>query len=219
MKQKHNKPLILFIVSTTLTSGLLLADPIFPVSAVASSHFRDNSADLLIDSSGFEEDIFFIEDSFIPEGNNNFATSWVTDSWPGSYVDFDLGGTFDVTDSHVWNYSQNNEGVPNSFQIGSYQLTFSSDSTFDASDSMSSVFNLAAVVGEESDNTGSHENFTAVPNVSHIRLSLVSRIDGNASGFGALSEVRFGGIASVPEPSSTLLLGLASLALLKRRRK
>ena len=144
-----------------------------------------------------------------PDSNDYFADVSGT-----LQLDFDLDGAYDVTRILFWGYDPGfgadaTENTPTDITV-SYSTngtTFGSDQT------------INPVIG-----SGPAQSFTvsgAPSGTTHVRFLINdnghdgSGPGGDRVGFG---EVRFGGTA-VPEPSSTLLLGLGGLSLVLRRRR
>ena len=122
-------------------------------------------------------------------------------------ITYDLGGIFSLDSFQVWNY--NEFGLPNrGFQdvVVTYGETAALGST------LASVTTFAQATGANGFNG---EVFSFAPiSARFFKIESTSNYgDVNETG---LSEIQFN---SVPEPSSTALLGLGGLALILRRRK
>lgn len=151
----------------------------------------------------------------------NLADSWVTTDSSGAgggadffeaggigatetiQLDFDLGGSYDLTATNIWGYSF--FGTSNS--ASDITVAYSTDGiNFSASENIT----LTSATRETT-------ALTSLVGTTHVRFTLTDNLGaGNRVGLG---EVQFDGVAAVPEPSSTALLGLGGLALLLRRRK
>ena len=153
----------------------------------------------------------------------NLADSWVTTDSSGAgggadffgpggigatetvQLDFDLGGSFDLTATNTWGYSF--FGTTNS--ATGITVSYSTDGT-----NFSAAENITLTSAARETNT-----LNALSATTHVRFQFTDNLGaGNRVGLG---EVQFDGVAvaAVPEPSSTALLGLGGLALILRRRK
>lgn len=196
-------------------AGLALsanAAVIMPFSAVASSEFNSsNGAASNLLGSGFTE-LDPIQTS--THANSAWGTSvhWFSSSADKATpsIDFNLGGTYTVGKAHVWNWNANND---TNWGVKSFTLIFSTDGLFDGGEDSQSFTDIGQAPGT-ADYTGEHFTLTPVADVTHIRLQVDTPTGGSFTG---LSEVRFS--EAVPEPSTTVLLGLGGLALIFRRRK
>ena len=130
-----------------------------------------------------------------------------TDPW----FRIDLGGVYDITSFHVWNYDENFGGRANGLQnVDIYYST--SNASVGTADSF-----LASYVFPNADDTLvnpgggdfhiSGDDFSATLTARYIYLDINSNYGGAAYG---LSEIQFTGTA-VPEPSSVLLLTIGSV--------
>lgn len=127
---------------------------------------------------------------------------------PGTVqIDFDLGGSYDLTDSYIWGYGY--FGTSNS--ASAITVSYSTDGT--------NFSNAEDITLPSSTVTDAQSNtLNALAGSTHVRLLLTDNLGaGDRVGLG---EVRFGGtVSAVPEPSSAALLGLGGVALILRRRK
>jgi hypothetical protein len=126
---------------------------------------------------------------------------------PGTVqIDFDLGGSYDLTDSYIWGYGY--FGTSNS--ASAITVSYSTDGT-----TFSNAEDITLPSGTVTEAQSSTLN--ALAGATHVRFLLTDNLgSGDRVGLG---EVRFGGTAAVPEPSSAALLGLGGIALILRRRK
>ena len=145
-------------------------------------------------------------------GEGGSSTYWLTNINPVSLtLTFDLNGTRTVDTVHLWNYSATNTAFNRG--LSSFDVSFSTD----GGNNYVSTINVAgfASAGAAGVDTPSQTKlFTAVNGVTHIQLTNLVNHGGDRFGLG---EIRFGD--SVPEPTTTALLGLGGLALILRRRK
>ena len=144
------------------------------------------------------------------------ANSWHSNNGNGAatVMTFDLGGTFNVDSIHIWNDNQSNGVVQRS--VKTLDISFSSDGTnfTNLIDNLGDFLLPTHVPLSDGLTPVSTLSFTAVSGVTHIRLADFQQ---HGTTFTAMDEVRFG--EAVPEPSTTVLLGLGGLALILRRRK
>jgi len=114
-------------------------------------------------------------------------------SSPIAFAEFDLGGTYTVSDAHIWNYN----GAPdiNSWNATGVTLIFSEDATFGNGDDSSQNLTLSPASGLTT-YTGEHFTLTSVADVTNIRLEITSAGGSSITG---LSEVRFSGTTGGPD--------------------
>ena len=114
-------------------------------------------------------------------------------STPIAFVEFDLGGTYTVSDAHIWNYN----GAPDITQWNAVNVTliFSEDATFGNGDDSSQNLTLSPASGLTT-YTGEHFSLTSVADVTNIRLEITSAGPSSITG---LSEVRFSGTIAGPD--------------------
>ena len=135
----------------------------------------------------------------------DFATSmWQSAAGnPTGNVTFDLGGSFTVQSTRIWNH---NHFLGNS--VMGLDIASSTDGVvFTPINS----FVLSQGTGVD-DYVGESLSLGGVT-ASHIRFLITSNYGGSVTG---LSEVQF---STVPEPSSALLVGLSALGLAVARRR
>ncbi|MEJ6571203.1 MAG: PEP-CTERM sorting domain-containing protein [Akkermansiaceae bacterium] len=212
--------LLLPLVATTVSGAVIV-----PVTANASSEKSDSLATFLIDGSG----LFTSTTELTPDNsltgihydNSNATSSTADRSWVWSgiiseeWVEFDLGGSFNVTDAYIWQTTFSTT----TRQTRTFDIEYSTDGTnyFVASaDQQLGQVTPTLTVGS----TAETFNFSSVT-ASWMRIGIDGTYENPGGGrnwLGGLGEVRFEGTA-VPEPSTTALLGLGGLALILRRRK
>ena len=211
--------LLLPLVATTVSGAVIV-----PVTANASSEKSDSLATFLIDGSGlFTSTTELTPDNSLTgihydNSNNTSSTadrSWV---WDGiiseQWVEFDLGGSFNVTDAYIWQTTFGTTGR----QTRTFDIEYSTDGTNYSVASPDQL--LGQVTTLTNGSTAETFNFSSVT-ASWMRIGIDGTYEntgGGRSWLGGLGEVRFEGTA-VPEPSTTALLGLGGLALILRRRK
>jgi hypothetical protein len=122
-----------------------------------------------------------------------------------NFVDIDLGGTYELTNAHIWNWNADN----NQWYSANVTLIFSENAIFGDGDDTSQALVLPSNNPSAAGYTGEHFTLTPVADVTNVRLI----VDGGTRG---LSEVAF---TAIPEPSSfaLMMLGLGGLYLLRRR--
>jgi uncharacterized repeat protein (TIGR02543 family) len=115
-----------------------------------------------------------------------------------NFVDLDLGGTYQITAAHIWNWNATNQG---GWSTDNVTLIFSTNSTFGDGDDSSQALTLtdAPNVGTASASslyTGEHFTLTPVAGVTHIRVVV-------DNGTRALSELAFSAAAPAQTYSVT----------------
>lgn len=201
------------LACVSLTTGLSNAAIIIPTVDSVSSEvtFVDRFATNVVDGSGLSagaDTILGTADDLHGTGAND---GWLTDPLgTNGTITFDLGGVFDVTDLLVWNY--NEAGFPGHGMNAVTIRAAGADKVFDITQG---GVTLTAGTGT-GDIAAQVVNLSGFNGVQYIEISNTTNHGDTRSG---LAEVRFDGVATVPEPSSFALLGLGSLAMLRRRRK
>lgn len=146
---------------------------------------------------------------------------------------FDLGADTDLGSIHYWAYS-NGTGVPSTSQNNSartFSLRFATDADgtagFGTTVTLNPLIDVANTVPTDGAGSGVAQpvqsvGFGSVINARYVEMSVIANYFGEAGGAGGdrvgFNEIAFDTV-SVPEPSSTALLGLGGLALMLRRRK
>jgi hypothetical protein len=150
------------------------------------------------------------------EINQSYATrNPPTGGFPVT-ITLNFNEAVNLTDFYVWNHSNNNAGETNG--MGSFTLTFF-DAVSGGGTQIGAAYNGTAVATTSADNTGygaqAFDFGTTYAGVRSVELLINNKVGGITSGFVAIREI---GFEAIPEPGSSLLLGLGSLALLRRRR-
>ncbi|MFT5124087.1 MAG: hypothetical protein ACI9QL_001422 [Candidatus Omnitrophota bacterium] len=233
MKHLINKKFRLMFGLLLSSASFAYASLITPTGVTASSALTGLSrpATTTIDGSGVTGG-----GGADTHGNSVSATMWTSNGTLGNLgtpavndldpeITFDLGGLYDVNTVRVWNYNENTftRFGANSVEIfaGETLGTLASAGTF--------VF----IEADSSTTTPAQDIVVPLNMVQFIRFDVLTNHDGAIfDGTGAnggidgrsltgLSEVRFDGTASIPEPSTAALFcfGIALILRLCCRRK
>jgi hypothetical protein len=161
-----------------------------------------------------------------PELNTVKTQSWLSNALNGTtntigdqWVVYDLGDTYSLGGANIWGYgggSTDRVRSINDFNI-SYATTLSD--TFGSAASVANDFSgsVSNTLAQPSASGGSIQPgtfFSLSPTTARYALIDVVSSHSSSPDYVGLGEIRF---TTVPEPSSTALLGLGGLALLLRR--
>lgn len=131
-------------------------------------------------------------------------------------ITMDFTSAVDLTKFYLWNHSNNNGATAPNAGMKDFTLTFY-DAASGGGSQIGSVFSSTAAAAPSTPDTDYAAQIfdfgTTYSNVRSVELEIANRISG--TGFVAIREL---GFELIPEPGTTLLLGLGSLALLRRRR-
>ena len=178
--------IVLFALSTQ-------AALITPTGVTASSTHSSYNVDHLIDDSGLSAPV-----GLTSTHSRNFVHQWMSDTGDTTpSLIFDLGGTFNISAAHIWNYSyasSDDRGVK----------------TLDIS--YSTALNGASLTEINTESGPQTKTFSSV-SAQYIKFS-VTEPHGTAENTG-LSEVKFD---TIPEPSVLALIGISGLGILASRR-
>jgi len=197
--------LLLSVTAYPLTAS---ATVIAPVSVVNGQGLVDN----LINASGLSG-VGPILDQIHDYDSLGGDTSWATaeTSLPFN-IDFDLGGLFDLTNVHIWNYSH----VP--FYVGRDTKDIN---LFLSTDGQNWGSATSVALTQNASPAESVQNFALTGAAQYVRLQVVTPWGCAWAGCETgLGEVRFTTSTVIPEPSAYLLfaLGLAGLGWTRDRR-
>jgi len=203
------KGMIVAAIAIMFVAGAAQAGVITPVGVVDGGGAY-NPAGLLIDGSGLTavgDVTLWTCDSGGGDGN-----SWKGPAGSGlGPLTFDLGASYDLTLAYVWNYTHNSTDY-NNRQIQSFDIEVSPDNS-----AWSSV--AAAALPNNNINV-TDQRTNSVPlvasSVQYVRFSNFASWGGGEAG---LCEVRFENVEAppIPEPAGLGLVGLALLAVRRRR--
>ena len=133
------------------------------------------------------------------------------------FVTFDLESNYDLSSVKVWNWN-----TTSSLTAGSKDIDISVASSVGGPFTLLGSFVLTIAPGTNNVDFGQVINLSSFPAADNTRLV---RIDVKSNhgfttvaGLAGISEVRFDGVAAIPEPS-VFALALGSLAILGRRRR
>lgn len=178
----------------------------------------------IIDNSGLSGPADFSNYATVTHAAASGTTAWTTNNPNGAgdyflagnegtaaIVSFNLGGSFEVSDFVFWGY---HFGAANGNEAREFSFEFSNDGggSFGAPVVVSNDLGTYAIGDAVTLPLGG--NFTA----DTVRMTMADNHFGGAAAGGdrlGLGEVKF---VAIPEPSTSLLAGLAGLALLRRRR-
>jgi hypothetical protein len=186
-------------------AGVCFAETISVSSVAASSSFGSYVPGRLVDGSGLANDVH----------NTTWQNMWMTVAGDAGWLEFDLGGTFRLSEMEIWNYNANING--DSAYVGRGVDTFAIYTSLDgvaytllSTESLSQAPGTASVAGE----------MIALGGVDarYVQLDLLTNHGGYLGDYYGLSEVQFTG-APVPEPSSLVFGGLAALGWLLAGRR
>lgn len=212
----------LFALSVGLAPAVILVNPTGVSNDSGVSEFFPLGN--IINNSGLSGAADFSNYTTITHGAAGAGTAWTTNNPNGSgdyflasspgtraIVTLDLGGTFALTDLVYWGY---HFGASNGNEVREFSLEFSSDGggTFGGPVTVSSPLSTYAIGTAVTLPLGG--TFTA----DTVRATFTdNHFGGDAAGGDrlGLGEVKF---VAVPEPSTTLLGGLALLGLIRRKR-
>lgn len=202
--------------AAVLLGSPTLAAEIAPVSVEASSTFFTYNVNALIDGSGLNADGLH---------DGTFSNMWMTDlGEPQGQLEFDLGGVYTIDAADIWQYNfGTNTPVISTLDRGvnSFRILTSLDG-----DDFDEVFsgNMTRAPG---DTLVAAQTF-AMGGVTarFVRFDLLTNFAGGTIYEDeypvGLSEVRFQGMAAVPEPATWALLilgfGLTGAAMRRRDR-
>ena len=190
------------------------AQVITPTSSTASSTLN----------TGFYSPAHLVDGSGLSSGlhNSDFSAMWASDLGVNqAQVTFDLGGVFTLQGAEIWNY---NFGNPAEFQstilrgVKDFRILTSLDGL-----TFSEVFagTLAMGTGQplagQDFAFGGAGRFVQIDILNNYGQGTYAERDWNSG----LSEVRFVGIAAVPEPATwaMMLLGFGAVGVSLRRRR
>lgn len=188
-----------------LNKLLLIVSGIFALmgSAGAQQYIQpvSISSDDTLTSGSFTN---MIDNTSIADYSPNYV--WKGESYGTLTFSVDLGDDYDVSELYFWNYNSTSlmtVGIDLDFKdaSGTSVGTWSGDPT---------IGTYVAAAGYTSQTL----DITDYSNVRTVDFVLT----GSASGT-KFCDVGFGGVTTVPEPSSAALLGLGGVAMLLRRRR
>ncbi len=230
MKKFNVNSVIGVAAAIMLTAGMAQAariDVVQPSDAAASSQERPARApDQSINGSGLSDSTIVETDDPVPDpwpthnGVDETGTSWLSNSQTISnqWIMFDLDGEYEIEDLHVWNYNGNFNKDAMDRGINELDIKFATDSSVwddpthaSWSTANSDITQFLDAPGADT-YAGDEYSLSTPINAQYVLFDITSNHGGS---FVGLSEVRF--TATIPEPSSFLLLLLGATAVLTRR--
>ena len=191
----------LFAISTTAHAAVITT-----MSVTGGEEFNTDTQRMNLLGAGFTDTGNIYTSTHIEAGWGT-GNHWLGGSTAQErVVEFSLGGTYTVNEVHIWNMN-----TGSTYQADSVDIIFSENATFGDADDTEVNFNLFVAAGYGNSYTGEHFTFTSIANATHVRLEATG-----SGSFVGLSEFR---VSQIPEPSSTLLVGLAVMFGLLRRRR
>jgi len=178
----------------------------------------------IVDGSGLSGAADFSNYTSITHAAASGTTAWTTDAPNGAgdyflagspgtpaVVSLDLGTSYEISDFVFWGY---HFGAPNGNEAREFSLEFSNDGGTSFSAPVVVANPLSVYAADQASTLSLGATFTA----DTVRMTVTDNHFGGASPGGdriGIGEVKF---IAIPEPSTSLLVGLAGLALLRRRR-
>lgn len=166
-----------------------------------------------------------------PDGSM-WMSNAVSDTLP-VHITFDLGAVYDVNSFLVWNYNENYNanGVPNGSHPGTHTRSGAKSVNISVANTLGGAFTSLGnfTFNEASGSDASNfsqlfdlSSYAAADTARLVRFDILSNwseSDGIPTPWTGLSEVRFDGAASIPEPSRAMLYILGGMGLILRRRR
>jgi hypothetical protein len=197
---------------------------ITPTDVGSSSQFSGFSiADYTISGAGLSPAGGPGEADDTHDNDGGASTMWLSqnDFTKGNeydeYLIFDLGSVMDIDQALIWNHNQSGFtrlGVDTMTVSATATGTSVGDASGWAGDTVISLNEASGVSGETAQTAGL--SFEGVRFIRFTDFDNFSTTGESYAGTVGLSEVRF---VTLPEPSSTALLGLGGLALVLRRKR
>lgn len=169
-----------------------------PITSVtASSTFFTYNVNNLINGSGLSGNVH----------SGNWSTKWMTNGTVTGLLTFDLGATFGVGSTEIWNYGTGCCG--NGRSTRNLSITYSVDGL--------NYFSAGSFqLSQPQSDPFAGETIGLGFNARYIGFNLLSNYGDNYTG---LSEIKFFSGKVVPEPGTLALLGLTFAGLVISRRK
>jgi hypothetical protein len=214
------------LAAICLTTGAYAAVIIQPTAATASSTttFDPRTIDKAITGAGLSAPL--ATGASVPAtypshsavGDDNYL-SLANDYTPT--LTFDLGGAYDLTNFHLWNYNEGGGFGGQLRGIATANVSVSLDNVNYTQVGTTYTFALAP---GNTPYTGEDYALSAL-NVRYVRIAALTNGGGNTgtsfSNATGIGEIRFvGDVTTVPEPSTYIMMlgGLGALLLFRRRR-
>lgn len=220
---RSGSPLAACVLGFALSALSANAAWIVPIGATASSSETGSTPSMVIDGSGLSAE------STSGLHAAGASTSWSMDQGnlvavADEFITIDLGALYDLTSLHIWQFTRNTAANDTNRGVKIFDVLVSADNlSFTevlSNQTLNKPIDTLPVIGTPDGNEPVQSFALIQTGVRYVQLGIDSTYEsaGTNDWQGGLGEVRFEGVAAVPEPSASLLGGIGMLLLLRRRR-